>query len=188
MHMRGVEYRLEPDQRRIAVVGTSGAGKTTLCEAMAQAKDIPYTEIDSLFHGPHWEPRAEFLDDVQAILNRDEWIIEWQYRLARPLITPRAQVFVWLDLPIGRRMARLTRRTVGRWRSGGELWNGNREPGPSVWLKRCDDNILWWGWKTRHKLDDLEDQLASQYASGEAVVVRLTGARQVREWRRLNGL
>lgn len=182
MHMHGAEYQLQPHQRRIAVVGTSGSGKTTMCTALSLTLGLPYAEIDSLRHGPNWKPREEFLGEVRAITESQEWVIEWQYRLARPLITPRAQVFVWLDLPPARRMGQLFRRTVGRWWFKTELWNGNREPGPSVWVVRSDDNILWWGWKSRHDLDNLPDLLEALGVSEDAVVIRLRSRRELREW------
>src|SRR5690606_20822603 len=37
--------------RRILVAGTSGAGKTTLAGRVSGALGLPYTELDSLYHG-----------------------------------------------------------------------------------------------------------------------------------------
>ncbi|BAY82343.1 hypothetical protein NIES267_18220 [Calothrix parasitica NIES-267] len=38
--------------QRICVIGTSGAGKTTLALQVSQKLNIPHFELDSLF----WEP------------------------------------------------------------------------------------------------------------------------------------
>lgn len=48
--------------RRIAVVGVSGNGKTTLARRLAATLDVPYTELDALNHLPGWiEATAETL-------------------------------------------------------------------------------------------------------------------------------
>ena len=40
--------------RRVAVVGTSGSGKSTFARALAERMGVPFTELDSLHHGPGW--------------------------------------------------------------------------------------------------------------------------------------
>ena len=41
-------------------------------------------------------------------------------------VTDRADLIVWLDLPLTTKIRRLTRRTARRWFRNEELWNGNR--------------------------------------------------------------
>ena len=80
--------------RRILVAGVSGTGKTTLAARIAGITGGLPTEIDSLFHGPNWVPRPEFLDDVRALIATDSWTTEWQYGSARPLLAERADLLV----------------------------------------------------------------------------------------------
>lgn len=72
--------------RRVLVAGTSGSGKTTFAERIADAFELPHVEIDALFHGPGWRPRESFLVDVDAFSARDRWVTEWQYSAARDLL------------------------------------------------------------------------------------------------------
>ena len=42
--------------RRIAVIGTSGSGKTTFARSVAAAVAAPHIELDAIFHQPNWVP------------------------------------------------------------------------------------------------------------------------------------
>jgi len=168
------------DGPRIVLVGTSGAGKTTLAGRIAARLGVEHVEIDALFHGPGWTPRPEFLDDVRTFVARDAWVTEWQYADGRPLLTERATLAVWLDYPLWLRMGRVVRRTVSRRVRRTRLWNGNVEP--SLWRAFTDrEGIVRWAWDTRHKYDDLPAQLT---ASGrpDLTVVRLRSPAEAERW------
>lgn len=165
--------------RRIAVAGTSGSGKTTLCRRLAESLGLPHTEIDSLFHGPDWQPRPAFLDDVRAVLARPAWVIEWQYASARPLIAARADLLVWLDPPTPVVMWQITRRTIARRLRREELWNGNREA-PLRTLLTDPDHIIRWAWRTRRSLDRAIPELARELP--DLPIVHLRSRPDVDRW------
>jgi adenylate kinase family enzyme len=114
--------------QRILVAGTSGAGKSTLARRLGQYLDLPYVELDALWHGPGWQPRPEFEADVAAFSAGPAWVTEAQYhsRLGT-LLWERADTVVWLDYSRPVVMNRVLRRTWGRALTRRELWNGNRE-------------------------------------------------------------
>jgi adenylate kinase family enzyme len=165
--------------RRVLVAGVSGSGKTTLARDIGARLGIEYVELDGLFHGPGWEPRPTFLDDVSALVARDAWVTEWQYSTARPLTLARADLMVWLDLPTWRVLSQLTRRTVSRRLRRTELYNGNVEaPLHTVLTER--DHILRWAWRTRHQYAGLDRRLAGERPG--LPVVRLTSRAEARAW------
>lgn len=135
---------------RVLIAGTSGAGKTTLARNIEKQWGLPHTEIDALFHGPQWTPRETFLGDVHALANTSEWVTEWQYSSARPLLAQHADLIVWLDLPILRTMFQVTRRTIRRALTKQVLWHGNREPSLLTFFTN-DEHIVRWAWRTRNK-------------------------------------
>jgi len=67
---------------------------------------------------------------VSAAIEGDGWVTDSTYhRMLGDLIVRRADVLVWLDLPVPVVLWRLLRRTHVRNRDRIELWNGNVEPG-----------------------------------------------------------
>jgi adenylate kinase family enzyme len=113
----------------VAIIGTSGSGKSTLGVSLADRLGVPYVELDSIFHQPHWTPlpAPEFERRVEEVAALPSWVIDGSYSAVRHLIWPRAECIVWLDLPRLLVTYRVLRRTVVRCAIREELWNGNRE-------------------------------------------------------------
>jgi adenylate kinase family enzyme len=136
---------------RIAITGPSGSGKTTLALRLAETLGLRFVEIDALHHGPNWEScGTEVLRErVLAATEGDGWVTDSTYHgMLGNLVVDRAELLVWLDLPVPLVMWRLLRRTRVRRRDRTVLWNGNVEPGWResvpylIWpaLKRCFEN------------------------------------------------
>ncbi|WP_420622659.1 hypothetical protein [Candidatus Poriferisodalis sp.] len=66
------------------MAGATGVGKSTLARQVGAHLALPYVEIDALYHGPEWQPRPTFRDDVIALAAEDQWVTEWQYPVAPP--------------------------------------------------------------------------------------------------------
>jgi len=165
--------------RRVVVAGTSGSGKTTMAARIGAVLDVPHVEIDGLFHGPGWVPRPTFDDDVRRLVARDAWVTEWQYGRARPVLGARADLVVWLDLPVAVVMRQVVGRTLRRRLRREVLWNGNQEP-PLRTILTDDEHIVRWAWSTRHKTAALLGELRGQRP--ELLVVRLDSHAEAARW------
>jgi adenylate kinase family enzyme len=137
---------------RIVVVGTGGSGKTTVARELAGRLGVPHVELDELFHGPGWTetPAEEFRRRVAAATDGDGWVVDGNYeRFLGDLVLDRADTVVWLDIPLSVSLRRVTRRTIGRIRTGEELWSGNRESwrgGFFGW-----DSMIVWAIRSHHR-------------------------------------
>ena len=136
--------------RRISVIGSSGAGKTTLSRALAEAIGGTHIELDALYHGPNWTPAPndEFHRQVGALAQNECWVVDGNYSAVRDLVWGAADTVVWIDLPRRTILPGLLRRTLTRMWNGTELWNGNRERFRSLFDPRAENNVLLWMWTT----------------------------------------
>lgn len=167
---------------RVLLAGTTGSGKTTLGRRLGDLWGIAYTELDGLYHGPGWTPRASFLDDVRALVSEDTWITEWGYgdQGAVPVLGERAHLVVWLDLPRRTARTRLVRRTLLRRIRGEELWNGNVERPLHTFVTDPDANILRWEMRSHRRWRERMPEVERTYP--HLCIVRLRSPAQVRAW------
>lgn len=135
---------------RVVVVGTSGAGKTTVARSIGAVLDAPVVELDSLRHLPGWEqrPEAEFINLVAEATSGDRWVVDGNYSEVRQMLWSRAQVVVWLDYPRWRVMGRIVPRTLARVATRHELWPGVSESWRNLLTLDPEDNVILWAWTT----------------------------------------
>lgn len=136
---------------RIVVLGISGAGKSTMARALAQALAVPRVELDALFWGPHWTPTPANLFRALAAeaVSGPAWVVDGNYSSVRDLVWPRATTLVWLNYPLWLVLWRVFRRCVRRIASREVLWHGNRESFIRTFCSR--ESILWWVLTAYHR-------------------------------------
>jgi adenylate kinase family enzyme len=140
--------------RRVAVVGTSGAGKTTFARALAARLDVPHVELDSFFHQAGWTelPTDEFRAVAAAAVAGDAWVVDGNYTSKLgSLVNDAADTIVWLHFPRWLVTQRIVRRTARRVLTREELWNGNREPWTNLWSRDPERNVIVWSWTSHHR-------------------------------------
>ncbi|MDP3340709.1 AAA family ATPase [Frigidibacter sp.] len=163
--------------QRIMIVGQPGSGKSTLARDMGRKTGLPVVHIDHIHWQPGWIERSR--DDKTRLCHeveaREAWIFEgghsatWGNRLAR------ADMLIWLDLPLPLRLWRVVKRTV--------VWNGRNRPdlpeGCPEGFHR--ETLPFWRfiWRTRHSARTNIQRLWDSAPEAKAKV-RLTSPGQVR--------
>jgi adenylate kinase family enzyme len=148
-HPECAALEFEPDRmRRIAVIGTSCSGKTTLARRLAAQLVCPHLELDAFHWGPNWteNPREQVRAAIDEQTRQPTWVSCGNYSFLRDIVWQRADAVVWINYPFSLVAGRALRRTFGRSLRRKELWNGNRESLRKALLSR--DSILWWVVKT----------------------------------------
>ena len=169
--------------RRVAVVGSSGAGKTTLGRALAARLGLPFVEIDALNHLPGWQERtAEELQAVVAdAVAGGAWVVDGNYRSKLGgLVQDRADTIVWLDYERSLVMRRVIRRTLRRVVTREELWNGNREPLSNLWSRDPYKSIIAWSWTNHAHVRERNALLMADAPAGQTWVRLRTPAETAR--------
>ena len=135
-----------PLPQRIVVLGGSCSGKSTLAQRLASVVGTPYVELDALYWRPEWTPAPaeEFLAALDEVAAGERWVAAGNYRSGAQATTwPRAELFVWLDLPLSLTLRRMVRRTWRRWRTRELLWGSNVEnPWQHLRLWEYDKNLF----------------------------------------------
>lgn len=168
--------------QRVLIFGVTGVGKSTLASKLSREWDLPYTELDSLYHGEHWTERPTFAEDVLKLAGSDVWITEWQYWAhgQREVLGDRADLAIFLDFPRRISLPRLIRRTVQRRIHREVLWNGNVEPPLHVFFTKPEDSILRWEQKTRGQWHKRLPKIVGDFPN--LAIVRLKHPREVAYW------
>lgn len=86
---------------RVLVIGSPGAGKSTLSHALAERTGLPLHHLDKMHWLPGWRERdrAEAFAHVEEVLATERWIIDGNYGSTLPKRIKRADTVVWLDYP-----------------------------------------------------------------------------------------
>jgi len=161
---------------RIIVIGCSGSGKSTLAAALAARLALPYTPTDPVYWTDDWRPTPA--SDVRAWADRatsaDRWVLDGNFDAERDLVWDRAQLAVWLDLPLMTTLWRVSRRNLGWWISRETIWGGQR-----MTLTKALSGVRHAARSHGMKRGAYPSQLAR---FPQLKLVRITSARQLAVW------
>jgi adenylate kinase family enzyme len=172
--------------RRLSVVGNSGAGKSHLARRIAEVLDVPYVELDAMYHLAGWEPiePGEFLARISEIAATDAWVIDGNYRVGvvEGPVWERADTVVWLDLPRRTVMRQVIARTTRRIARREALWNGNRERFRSVLTLDPRESIVLWAFTQHTKYAERYAGAMTSARYTHLHFVRLRTRAEIDEW------
>ncbi|WP_296100462.1 AAA family ATPase [uncultured Agrobacterium sp.] len=121
---------------RVLVVGSSGAGKTTLSRAVARILGGEYFSIDRDVRWlPNWRQRdqSEQYRIITHIVAGDRWVLDGSNPSTFDIRLPRTDIVIWMRLPRMICLAGVARRVMrnyGRVRS--DMAEGCPEPLPNL--------------------------------------------------------
>jgi adenylate kinase family enzyme len=168
--------------QRIAVIGTTGSGKTTLARQIAERLNIPHVETDALHWEPNWveAPLDVFRERITRALAGDAWVIDGNYSKVRDIVWARADTIVWLDYPLALVLWRLFLRTMRRVVTRQELWGGNRESWRAQFFSR--ESLFLWALSSYPRRRREYPALFAQPQHAHLAVIRLRSPRETDAW------
>lgn len=129
------------------IVGQPGSGKSTLARALGEITGLPVYHMDHIHYGPNWQPRDPAVKDwmTREVHRQPRWIFEGGHSRTYRERLARADLVIWLDLPIGLRLWRVIWRQI--------RYVGRARPDlPPGCVERLDRQALAffaWIWRTR---------------------------------------
>ncbi|MGF1677269.1 MAG: adenylate kinase [Rivularia sp. (in: cyanobacteria)] len=176
-----MKYDFSSLPQRICIIGTSGAGKTTLAHEVSHSLMIPHFELDSFYWEPNWMTASAniFRYRVEKALVGSSWIVDGNYSKVRDIVWGNADTLVWLDYSFPVVINRVLRRTFHRIMTQQQVCNGNYE----TWKKAFSrDSIILWALQTYHKRKKEYPILFNKPEYSHLNIVRLSSPQAARDW------
>ena len=158
---------------RILVIGSGGAGKSTLATVLGDRLNLPVIHLDAHYWHPGWvaTPGDEWRAHVAELIARDAWVMDGNYGGTLDQRLAACDTVVFLDLP----------RLVCLWRvlQRALRYSGRSRPDMAP---GCPEQISWkfvwwiWTYPSRRRPDVLRRLSA---LPDSARVVRLRSTREL---------
>ncbi|MGZ8412152.1 MAG: AAA family ATPase [Gemmatirosa sp.] len=154
--------------RRVSIIGSGGAGKSTLAVRVAARLGVPLVHLDARYWHPGWlaTPADVWRREVETLVAGPAWVMDGNYGGTLDLRLAASDTVVFLDLP---RVVCLTR-VLGR----ALRYRGRSRPDMAP---GCPERLSWefvrwvWEYPTRRRPDVLR-RLAALAPTTRVVVLR----------------
>ena len=159
--------------KRILIIGSSGAGKSTFARRLGAATGLQIIHLDKIFWNPKWveTARDEWQKKVENVLQLDSWIIDGNYSGTMETRLAACDAVIFLDMPRPLCVYRILKR-VAFYRKGAR---------PDM-AEGCDERFdgqfvkLVWNYPTRSK--PKTEELLKRFQDSKTVI-RLKSKKEI---------
>lgn len=120
---------------RVLLIGSPGAGKSTLGKILAKELQLPLIHLDTEYFLPNWEKRfskESWIVHLDTLLEKPQWIMDGNYFSTLEQRIAKADVILWLRLPTWKALYRTIKRRV--------MFHNNSRPDVT---EGCDERLSW---------------------------------------------
>lgn len=95
------ETRAFREMKRIIVIGSGGAGKSTFSKRLGEALSIEVIHLDALYWKPNWEKMSadEWTEIVRTLVQGESWIMDGNFGGTREMRMEACDTVIFLDIP-----------------------------------------------------------------------------------------
>jgi adenylate kinase family enzyme len=135
--------------KKILIIGSSGAGKSTFARRLHRAIGLPLIHLDRLYWKPNWvetTDKSEWKRTIENALRGDAWILDGNYSGTLEMRLEKCDAVIFLDLPRLLCIYRILKRVA--------LYKKGSRPDMA---DGCDERFDWefvkivWNYPTRSK-------------------------------------
>ena len=142
--------------KRVLVIGSGGAGKSTFARRLGERLGLPVIHLDRVYWRPGWVemPKEEWRRKVEELCAGDSWVMDGNYSGTLDARLEACDTVVFLDLPRTVCLWRVVKRSL-KYRGGSRPDMG--EGCPERLNKDFLDFLLWiWNYPRRNRPKLLE--------------------------------
>ncbi|MBR1540386.1 MAG: topology modulation protein [Clostridia bacterium] len=162
------------EAKKIAVIGGSGTGKTTLTTNLGKDLNLPVMHIDGVHHLENWEIRDKEERDkiILEKANTDRWIIDGTYTSTLEDRVKLAELVIYLDYSSFSQVKGVLKRYL-------------KHPGEDrPEMPGCPEKMSWeflkWVWNWRKNKREKVLKAISQVDSSKILIFK--SRRQLNKW------
>lgn len=159
--------------KRVLVIGSSGAGKSTFARRLSEKTGLEVIHLDVLYWKPNWiePPKDEWQKTVENALKGDAWIMDGNYSGTLASRLKACDTVVFLDFPRMTCVYRILRRVLFYW----------KEIRPDM-AEGCAEQFDWeftkWVWNFPTRSKPQVEAFLKQFEN-EKMIIRLKSKREV---------
>ncbi len=152
--------------RRVLIIGSAGAGKSTLARRLGEITGLPVIHLDAHYWNAGWRetPKDEWKQRVGELLTRDAWIMDGNYGSTLPERVAAADTVILLELPRVRCLYRVFMRSIRH--------RGRPRPdlNPECPEHFPDLEFIRWIWRYPHRSLPRVREILRPHAAAKAIV------------------
>ena len=130
---------MTPDMKRVLVIGSGGAGKSSFAIQLAARTGLPLIHLDAEFWKPRWveTPKDEWAAKVEKLVSHERWIMDGNFGGTMERRITACDTLIFLDISRWVCLWRvITRRVRHHGRARPDMTPGCNE--------KLDGSFLWW--------------------------------------------
>ena len=151
--------------RRVLVIGSGGAGKSTNAKRLGQILDIEVKHLDRFYWRPGWKEssKEEWLQTVAELTSGDSWIMDGNYGGTLEFRLQHCDTIIFLDMP----------RLLCLWRIAKRRLRYQNRSRPDM-AEGCSEKLNWefiqWIWNYPRRTRPGVITLLQEHAQGKHIV------------------
>jgi adenylate kinase family enzyme len=151
--------------KRILIIGSGGAGKSTLARRLGDATRIEVIHLDKLHWKPNWTspPKEEWRKTVEEQLKKETWIIDGNFGGTMEMRLWACDTVIYLDFPRTICFYRALKRAV-------KYYNKTRPDMGEGCNERIDFEFLHWVWNFPKTTKPVIEERLKRLADGKTII------------------
>ncbi len=162
--------------KRIAIIGSGGAGKSTLARQLGEILKIEVFHLDQLYWLAGWKkpPKAEWQKKVAELIRGDAWIIDGNFNSTMEMRLAACDTTIFLDFPPTLCLYRVLKRRL-------TYRNTNRPDMSEGCHEKIDLEMAEWVWNFP-KQDKPKIEARLKKVENETTIFRLKSPKEINKF------